>query len=223
MIGLGRILAETREARGVALEDVERETRISRRYLLALEEEDFAAFPAQVQARGFLRVYSQYLGLDVAEMLALFPNDSDDDTADGLVHNDRIFRQQRESHRQTLPTMPSISVRREPLLVGLAIAGLLIVAGILGSLCASGAERAHAELVVLAERGSGTTYRVPDVEQQELSSALRQMEQAGLRPVVIEVPSSTVPAGRVVRQTPAPNAVVQHPTDVVLFVSSGRR
>lgn len=223
MIGLGRILAETREARGVSLEDVERETRISRRYLLALEEEDFTAFPAQVQARGFLRVYSQYLGLDVAEMLALFPNDSADDTADGLVHNDRIFREHRESRRQTLPTMPSVSVRREPLLVGLAIAGLLIVAGILGSVCASGAERAHAKLVVLAERGSGTTYRVPDVEQQELSAALRQMEQAGLRPVVIEVTSSNVPAGRVVQQLPAPNAVVQHPTDVVLFVSGGRR
>ncbi|MGD9892212.1 MAG: helix-turn-helix domain-containing protein, partial [Dehalococcoidia bacterium] len=80
MIGLGRILAETREARGVALEDVERETRIARRYLLALEEEDFGAFPAQVQARGFLRVYAQYLGLDSAEMLALFPNDSGDDS-----------------------------------------------------------------------------------------------------------------------------------------------
>jgi hypothetical protein len=223
MIGLGRILAETREARGIALEEVERETRIARRYLLALEEEDFGAFPAQVQARGFLRVYSQYLGLDSAEMLALFPNDSVDDSGDGLVHSDRIFREPQEKHRRTLPAIPPIKFRRQPVLVGAAVAGLLVVAGILGSLCSSGAERAHAELVVLAERGSGTTYRVPDVEQQELSTALRQMEQAGLRPLVIEVPSGSVPAGRVVQQTPAPNAVVQRPTDVVLFVSSGRR
>jgi transcriptional regulator with XRE-family HTH domain len=220
MIGLGRILAETREARGVALEDVERETRIARRYLLALEEEDFSAFPAQVQARGFLRLYSQYLGLDAAEMLALFPNEVEVETSDGLIHSDRIFREQREPSR---PTMPTLHVERQPLLAGLGVAALLIIAGVLGSLCASGSERAHAQLVLLTERGSGSTYRVPDVEQMELPDALRRMEQAGIRPLVIEVPSDSVAAGLVVQQSPSPNAVVQEPSDVVLFVSRGIR
>jgi hypothetical protein len=72
---LGSRLMRAREARGLTLEDAERDTRISRRYLQALEAEQFEAIPAPVYARGFLRSYSQYLGLDAQEMLHLFPRD----------------------------------------------------------------------------------------------------------------------------------------------------
>jgi len=70
---LGSTLRRAREARGLTLEDAERDTRISRRYLQALENEEFDIIPAPVYARGFLRSYSQYLGLDPQKMLALFP------------------------------------------------------------------------------------------------------------------------------------------------------
>ena len=72
---LGSRLVRVREARGLTLEDAERDTRISRRYLEALEAEQFEVIPAPVYARGFLRSYSQYLGLDPQEMLALVPRD----------------------------------------------------------------------------------------------------------------------------------------------------
>jgi transcriptional regulator with XRE-family HTH domain len=72
---LGSMLIRAREARGLTLEDAERDTRISRRYLLALENEEFEVIPAPVYARGFLRSYSQYLGLDPKEALELFPSD----------------------------------------------------------------------------------------------------------------------------------------------------
>jgi len=74
---LGSWLIRAREARGLTLEDAERDTRISRRYLQALEAEQFDVIPAPVYARGFLRSYSQYLGLDPQEMLALFPRDDE--------------------------------------------------------------------------------------------------------------------------------------------------
>ncbi|MBI5947677.1 MAG: helix-turn-helix domain-containing protein [Chloroflexi bacterium] len=74
---LGTWLVRAREARGLTLEDAERDTRISRRYLQALEAEHFEVIPAPVYARGFLRSYSQYLGLDPQEMLALFPRDEE--------------------------------------------------------------------------------------------------------------------------------------------------
>ena len=74
---LGTWLVRAREARGLTLEDAERDTRISRRYLLALETEQFDVIPAPVYARGFLRSYSQYLGLDPQEMLALFPREDE--------------------------------------------------------------------------------------------------------------------------------------------------
>jgi transcriptional regulator with XRE-family HTH domain len=74
---LGTRLIRAREARGLTLEDAERDTRISRRYLEALESEQLENIPAPVYARGFLRSYSQYLGMDPQEMLALFPRDDE--------------------------------------------------------------------------------------------------------------------------------------------------
>lgn len=74
---LGTRLVRAREARGLTLEDAERDTRISRRYLEALESEQLENIPAPVYARGFLRSYSQYLGMDPQEMLALFPRDDE--------------------------------------------------------------------------------------------------------------------------------------------------
>lgn len=76
---LGNRLRETREARGLTVEDAERDTRISRRYLQALEDEKFETIPAPVYARGFLRSYSQYLGLNPQEMLDLFPREDGPD------------------------------------------------------------------------------------------------------------------------------------------------
>ncbi len=72
-LGIGERLIQAREERGLSLEDAERDTRISRRYLQALEDETFDIIPAPVYARGFLRSYTQYLGLDTARMLARFP------------------------------------------------------------------------------------------------------------------------------------------------------
>jgi cytoskeletal protein RodZ len=74
MAELGRVLFQARVARGLTIEDAERDTRISKRYLEALEREEFSAFPAPFYARAFLRTYAQYLGLDAAQLLAALPH-----------------------------------------------------------------------------------------------------------------------------------------------------
>jgi cytoskeletal protein RodZ len=74
MAELANTLSWARRARGISLEDAERDTHVSRRYLTALETEDFSVFPAPVYARGFLRTYSRYLGLNPDELLQVFPN-----------------------------------------------------------------------------------------------------------------------------------------------------
>ena len=74
MAELGNTLSRARRARAITLEDAERDTHVSKRYLQALENEDFAAFPAPVYARGFLRTYSRYLGLNPEELIRVFPN-----------------------------------------------------------------------------------------------------------------------------------------------------
>lgn len=83
MADIGYRLIRAREARGLTLEDAERDTRISRRYLEALEDEQFEVIPAPVYARGFLRSYAQYLGMDPQELLALFPRGDEPRGANG--------------------------------------------------------------------------------------------------------------------------------------------
>ncbi len=99
MSELGTLLVRAREARGLTLEDAERDTRISRRYLQALEAEQFEQIPAPVYARGFLRSYSQYLGLDPQEMLAMFPRDDEQAGAQQVaqIGGTRATRQQPHS------------------------------------------------------------------------------------------------------------------------------
>jgi hypothetical protein len=64
MFEFGSSLREARVRRGVELAQVAAETRIRRRYLQALEDERFDLLPGSVYAKGFLRAYADYLGLE---------------------------------------------------------------------------------------------------------------------------------------------------------------
>jgi cytoskeleton protein RodZ len=63
-VKIGRILEHKRKEKGLSLEEVEQATKIRKRYLDGLEREDYAVLPAGVYARGFLKTYANYLGLD---------------------------------------------------------------------------------------------------------------------------------------------------------------
>ncbi|MDR0623266.1 MAG: helix-turn-helix domain-containing protein [Treponema sp.] len=72
MESLGEKLKTARESKGLNFDQVSRETNIAGRYLEALEAEDFSGFPGEPYVTGFLRNYSEYLGLNVQEMLSLY-------------------------------------------------------------------------------------------------------------------------------------------------------
>jgi cytoskeleton protein RodZ len=72
---IGQQLRQAREARELSLEQVNQATHIRLHYLQALEAGDFASIPSEVQARGFIRSYASFLGLDAQPLLAgLQPN-----------------------------------------------------------------------------------------------------------------------------------------------------
>jgi cytoskeletal protein RodZ len=64
MFEIGTSLRQARQHRALEIADVERETRIRAKYLVALEEERFAVLPGIAYVRGFLRTYAEFLGLD---------------------------------------------------------------------------------------------------------------------------------------------------------------
>ena len=70
----GERLRSSREKKGYSLEQVARDTNIAKKYLNALEEEDFSIFPGEPYLIGFLTNYSEYLGLDSKEIVTLHRN-----------------------------------------------------------------------------------------------------------------------------------------------------
>jgi cytoskeleton protein RodZ len=71
-IGIGPALRKARLLRGKSIEEASRETRIRAEYLQALERERFESLLGDVYARGFLRSYSTYLGLDADKVLTIY-------------------------------------------------------------------------------------------------------------------------------------------------------
>jgi cytoskeleton protein RodZ len=69
---LGALLKRTRAAGGLSVEQLAAELRIEPGRLSALEAGDFGAFGAPVFVKGYLKQYSQRLGLDYAELLARY-------------------------------------------------------------------------------------------------------------------------------------------------------
>jgi cytoskeleton protein RodZ len=64
MFDIGASLRTAREKRGLTAEDVHRSLRIRERYLRALEEERWELLPGDAYAKGFLRTYAEFLGLN---------------------------------------------------------------------------------------------------------------------------------------------------------------
>lgn len=69
---VGEQLKQARTERGLTLDAVEKNTRIRRHYLEALERDDRDALPSRVQGKGFLRLYADYLNLRTDELLAVW-------------------------------------------------------------------------------------------------------------------------------------------------------
>ena len=60
----GAVLLHARTQRGISHDDVARDTRVAKRYVLALENESFSSLPGGLYNRAYVRTYAAYLGLD---------------------------------------------------------------------------------------------------------------------------------------------------------------
>ena len=225
-------MSRARRARAITLEDVERDTHVSRRYLAALENEDFTIFPAPVYARGFLRTYSRYLGLNPDELIRIFPNG--DLTVDITP----------------LPTVarpPAELINVNWLVAGL-VAIFLIGAGLL--LLQSGDDPALTSPLdkVASTSRTGTTAGgavdapassnatgpiqgkaigpirpgvYPDFVGADLPSAVSILYDNQMNFVIVEVYSDDTPEGLVISQKPDAGSKADEETAITLTVSKG--
>lgn len=71
-IGLGEILQKKRLEKNLTIEDVEEKIKVRKKYIKALEREDFDSLPAKVYTQGFIKSYSRLLGLDENNILEMY-------------------------------------------------------------------------------------------------------------------------------------------------------
>jgi cytoskeletal protein RodZ len=65
----GEQLRLAREARGISLREISEQTRISMRYLEAIESNDFKRLPGGIFNRSFIKAYARYIGYDEKEAI----------------------------------------------------------------------------------------------------------------------------------------------------------
>jgi cytoskeletal protein RodZ len=245
MTPLGETLQRARLARGVTLEEAERTTRISRRYLEALENEKFGLLPAPVYARGFLRTYARYLGLEPADLLPLFP----------VGYLDVPLLEPMPKVR-TPTTWPGSGL----LAAGVVAVLLVVVVGLYalggsdgGSRPVFGPETMSPESGVGAAAETptrpvavasitmepavtatptaptGTPAAVgvappagtmPDLRNQPLADVAATLRSLNLNYLAVQV-RSELPAGQVIRQSPSPGSEIDPDQVVTLEVSRG--
>ncbi|MFZ2025407.1 MAG: helix-turn-helix domain-containing protein [Microgenomates group bacterium] len=75
---VGTMLKEARVAKGITLMEVERQTKIRLKFLEAIEADAYQLLPSPVYAKGFVKNYSEFLGLESATIMAFFRRQSDD-------------------------------------------------------------------------------------------------------------------------------------------------
>ena len=72
MESIGETLRAARHNKQVSLEDVSRATKIKMETLEKLAADDFVGLAAPMYTTGFLKIYSDYLGIDSAGMVAAY-------------------------------------------------------------------------------------------------------------------------------------------------------
>jgi cytoskeletal protein RodZ len=74
MESIGEKFKKRREEKGLFVEQIARDTNISKKYINALEMEDFSEMPGEAYLVGFLRAYAEYLDLDPEEIISIYKN-----------------------------------------------------------------------------------------------------------------------------------------------------
>jgi cytoskeletal protein RodZ len=181
---LGNELREARQRRDLTLSEVERKIHIRAKFLEALECGQVALLPSPVQARGFLRNYARFLGLDPDSMIARW-----DEAVQGGTGRRRRRQEQLSPARstQTRPAVgaePSTSTRRG-LRLGTLLFGLLLLI-MVGGLLIMGGQWFQATL-------AGATGSV-------ILSPLPTSPEASATPTPTSAPATDIPG-----PTPLPN------------------
>jgi cytoskeletal protein RodZ len=90
---LGNRLKEARLAKGLSLDDLQSMTKIQKRYLIGIEEGNYASMPGNFYVRAFIKQYSEALGLNPDEIFETYKNEIP------ASHNDELPLSRVKTHK----------------------------------------------------------------------------------------------------------------------------
>jgi len=95
LASFGEELRREREIRGISLKEISDATKISKRFLEAIERNDHKTLPAPVFTRGFVREYARYLGLNSEDIVNRYNfAAAGDDRIEQSTHLERLTQPQ---------------------------------------------------------------------------------------------------------------------------------
>ncbi len=174
----GSYLKHERELRGVPLDEIAQSTKISIRFLRALEESRFEDLPGEVFIKGFIRSYGQAIGSNVDELLAAYLESGSkrQDTETSHTATSPSKEEQPDERHSGFP-MKAVS--------GFVAALLVIAGGIYWITSETGENARQAQQTPLATP-STIDNSLPGVEGDAEPTAL---EEAGVSPAEEESPN----------------------------------
>ena len=124
-MGIGARLREARVANDISLEELQDTTKIQKRYLVAIEEENFSVLPGKFYAKAFIKEYAIAVGLEPNELMEEFKQDIPSTEEDTTTQYTRIAR----SRKDNMPTKSNAIFSFIPtLIVVILIIGILFIA-----------------------------------------------------------------------------------------------
>jgi cytoskeleton protein RodZ len=132
LASFGEELRREREIRGISLKEIADATKISKRFLEAIERNDHRTLPAPVFTRGFVREYARYLGLSAEDIVNRYNfAAAGDDRIEKSAHLERLVHPQvigREPPQKKGIPPPYARIDRNVYLLVIIVAALLGVA-----------------------------------------------------------------------------------------------
>jgi transcriptional regulator with XRE-family HTH domain len=107
MPSFGESMKRERELRQITLREISEATKISLRYLDALERDDFRHLPGGVFNKGFVRAFAQYIGVDAEAMVTAYLQEEQGQQA-------RVEERKREALHRSAGAGSSAATRLEP-------------------------------------------------------------------------------------------------------------
>ncbi|MBD3362933.1 helix-turn-helix domain-containing protein [Candidatus Dojkabacteria bacterium] len=121
---VGEKLQERRLKRGISLKQIAKELKIREKFLKALESGEYEIFPSEVYIKGFLKNYSEFLGMDSERLLKLYRRDRE------KVKNSSSLGNLREKGKKEMSFNLKLSYKKG--MIGMVVALIIITIGYFG-------------------------------------------------------------------------------------------